>query len=73
LIDGQWPDAITGLTQTISAVTVSLEVAKGLSCEPDSSVVAVERVYSDRYGTPVELAFTYYHPTNYVMSMRLRR
>jgi DNA-binding GntR family transcriptional regulator len=73
LIDREWPDTIVSLTQTVYAVSAPADVARGLECKPGVSVIKVERLYYDRYGAPVELATTFYHPTNYVMRQRLRR
>jgi DNA-binding GntR family transcriptional regulator len=73
LIDRQRPETIISLTQTVYPVPAPAEVARGLECKPGVCVLKVERLYYDRYGAPVEFATTFYHPTNYVMRMRLRR
>lgn len=73
LIDLHLPDTVANLNQTILAVTASGEVAESLGCEEGVPLLRVERVYFDKKGAPVELATTFYHPTNYVMRQRLRR
>lgn len=73
LIDRHWPGTVINLTQTVLAVPAPAEVAAGLDCRRGVPVLKVERTYYDRFGAPVELATTFYHPTNYTMRMRLRR
>jgi DNA-binding GntR family transcriptional regulator len=73
LIDRRWPDTIISLIQTMYAVGAPADVARGLDIKAGTAVLKVERIYYDRYGAPVELATTFYHPTNFVMRMRLRR
>jgi GntR family transcriptional regulator len=73
LIDREWSEPILTLTETFSAVAAPKEVSTHLQCPPKAPVMRVERVYYDRIGLPVELATTFYHPTNYVLRSRMRR
>lgn len=73
LLDRQWPEPIINLSETFVAVASVAEVAGALDIAPRSPVVRVDRLYYDRLGRPVELARTFYHPTNHVLRSRSRR
>jgi GntR family transcriptional regulator len=73
LIDRQWSEPILTLTETFGAVAATKEVAQHLDCPPRTPVMRVERIYYDRVGLPVELATTFYHPSNYILRSRMRR
>jgi GntR family transcriptional regulator len=73
LIDRQWSEPILTLTETFSSVAAPKEVAHHLGLPTKTPLMRVERIYYDRIGLPVELATTFYHPTNFILRSRSRR
>lgn len=73
LIDREWGERIINLSEAIRPAAASKEISSHLGIAPRSAILAVERVYYDRIGRPVELAMTYYHPENFLLRSRLRR
>jgi len=73
LIDRQWNEPKHTLTETFCAMAATKEVASHLDLPAKAPIMRVERVYYDRVGLPVELATSFYHPTNFILRSRSRR
>lgn len=73
LLDERMSDPIAEAEQSITVGQASAGAAEHLGCEPDRSLLRIDRIYQSTAGQPVELAVSYFLPEHYSYRVRLRR
>lgn len=73
LLDARLEQPVIEAEQIISVDDVAPNVAECLGTPSDTSVLRIDRLYSDAAGRHVELAVSWFHPDHYSYRVRLRR
>jgi DNA-binding GntR family transcriptional regulator len=73
LVDDHPDRTIRDAEQSITASLLPPELVPHLTCEPDSPVLRIDRLYRDLDETPVELAVSHFDPRYYSYRVSLRR
>jgi GntR family transcriptional regulator len=62
-----------GAHQSITATSISAELAELIDCRPGAPVLRIDRLYFDTGGRPLELAVSHFNPERYSYRLELRR
>jgi GntR family transcriptional regulator len=73
LLDARLDAPVLEAEQSISVGVVPPEASPSLGLDAGTTVLRIDRLYSDGTGQPVELAVSWFHPDHYSYRTRLRR
>ena len=73
LIEPHLAEPIAEAAQSITVGAADPEVAAAVGCAVGHPMLRVDRLYSDSYGAPVELAVSHFLPEQYTYRVTLRR
>lgn len=73
LLEPQLASPILEAAQSITVAAANNEVTAGLGCDPEHSMLRIDRLYSDATGQVIDLSVSYFLPEHYTYRVTLRR